>query len=499
MTETKVAAFFQSAMKEEPEARWVWEQKKVQNPFTPETALVAAVTYLRKQSRSPLRLTYFSQLYFPLYLLHINADDSLIISGIGRSSVTLKNVTVLPPEAFEDLLSHVEEVQQVPRLIENLEKLIKNLDPTRIIIPNFMKPSMIDPLRRLIETSLSLPSKNEWIESHLSTNEIIDLGSKLRTEIKRLERCREHLIQMVYAINQYIEGQLQYINEQRLKIHEDTAAELAMAQVLGQLEEILKFAALQCRQFIIQMDASPTQTELIMGETSEDLQPPQMLAHDFRQSLQQTSIGLDVAFTQLDEAERRWQSVFEQEKIGRYGTPLMESSGETHQLHSPRKMDAFSTDSQLRTLVSLRERIISSYPKLRQSLNSISTKLEKQYERFRRITVKADDLRGDQSLIRILIPVFIAKVKRPARYGIIPPLKLLRPALSHHWKHSKSVPPVKAFNVKLFDEPFCLQLEKLLRTDMLTKPEFRSRLDQQALQNNWLNDSKRVKRFLQGI
>jgi hypothetical protein len=486
-------------MKEKTEKRWVWERGHANTLLSQETALVTALTYLRLQARTQLRLTYISRLYLPIYLVHIKAKDSLIIGGIGQSSVTLKNVTVLPPEALEDLFGQVEDVQQVPRLIENLEKLVKNLYPTSIILPNVMEPSMIEPLRRLIEPSLSVPSEKECIESTLPMNDIIELGLGLQDEIKRLESCRGHLIRIAQALNKYIEVQLQYINEQRLKIHQDTAAELGMARVLERLEEILRFATQQCRQFLLQMDATPTKTELLFSKNPIYSIQPQTMAHDFRQSLHQTSIELDVAFTQLEEAERQWQSIFEQEQIGLDDSSAMANPLEKHVPPSPRSVDSFGTDSQLITLVSLREQILRCYPNLRQTLQDMSTKLEQQNERFMKITVKADDLQGDHSLVRVLVPVFVTKTKDPARHGIIPPLKFLRPASPHHYKRSRSVPPAKAFNITLFDDPFCNQLDKWLRTEILTRPTFLSCLDQQALQNNWLDHPKRIDKFLQGI
>ncbi len=499
MSVTKVAAFFRSALKEEPEARWVWERGKEKSGLTSESALAAAVTYLRMQARSSLRLNYISQLYLPLYLVRVHAEKSLLISGVGNTSTTIKNVTVLPPDAFENLLSHADEVQQVPTLITNLEKLVKNIDPTSITIPNLLKPTMIEPLRRLIEPSLSQPSTKCLIEPVVDINAAISIGLLMRDEISRLEHSHEHLMHMMDAINRYIEGQLNYINEERLKIHQDTAAELGMAQLLNQLEGILKFATKQCRQFIVQMDASPTKTDLIFREDNEDLIQPQILAHDFRQTLQQTSIELDVAFSQLEEAERRWLSIYEQEQIAHQQNGVISYPLEHRSLTSSRKGMTMEADSRLGILVSLRERILGSYPALVQTLHDISTKLDKQFNRFMEITAKTNDLLGEHPLIRILVPIFVVKTNNPTKYAIIPPLKLLRPSSAIHWRRSKSVPPVKAFNVRLFDENFCGALQELLRSEMITKPQFKNRLDQLGLRNNMLKHKKRIDQFLQGI
>ncbi|MFX1576485.1 MAG: hypothetical protein ACFFCF_04885 [Promethearchaeota archaeon] len=499
MTDTKVAAFFRSSMKTQPKSQWVWESKKGKSSFTYESDLVTAVTYLRKQARSPLRLSFISQLYLPIYLIQVNPEHKLIICGVGNSSVTLKNITVLPPEAFENLLTHVEESQQVPSLIVNLEKLVKNLDPTSITLPNVLKPTTLEAITRLIEPSLPKPSKKRCIQTAFDEKAALDLEALVRGEISRLDLCHEHLMHMMDAINQYIERQLKYINEERLKIHQNTAAELGMAQLLSHLEGILKFATKQCRQFILQMDATPTKTDLIFQENPEDLIQPKILAHDFRQSLQQTSIELDVAFSQLEEAERRWLSIYEQEKMGLQQNALTNPSPEYSLPHSPRKNAPVEAESQLSILVSLRERILGSYPALIQTLHDISSKLDQQYKRLIDISAKTDNMFCEDPVIELLVPIFVIKTLNPTHYAIIPPLKLLRPTDPIHWKGTRSVPPVKAFNVQLFDDEFCISLQNLIRSEMITKPKFRESLEKQALRNNKLQHKKRIDYFLQGI
>ncbi len=499
MTATQVAKFFQAVSKERAEERWVWEQRKERIGFTSEADLVAAVAYLRKQTRAPLRLEYISQLYLPIYLVSISSDNSLIIGGVGTSSIMLKNVTILPPEAFENLLSHVDDIEQVPRLITNLDKLVKNLHPTSITLPNVMKPSMADPIRRLIDHSLSHPSNKVCIESTLDTKGAIELGSAVREEISRLDHCHEHLMHMLDAINRYIEVQLQYINEERMKIHQNTAAELGMAQLLNHLEGILKFATNQCRQFIVQMDSSPTKTDLIFKESTEDLIQPQILAHDFRQTLQQTSIELDAAFSQLEAAERQWSSIYEQENIGIQHNMNVQSASEYTTFPSSKTRVNLEKDTQLSILVSLRERILGNYPVLIQTLHDLSSKLEKQYNRFIEISAKMGDLQGEHQIVKVLVPIFMVKTSNPTRYAIIPPLKLLRPTSPIHWKGSKQVPPVKAFNVTLFDESFCIKLQDMLRSEMVTRPKFRDTLDKMAHRSNKLKHKKRIDQFLHGV
>ena len=497
LTEVKVAKFFHSTLSQEPKTRWVWEPGKTQG-VTSEADLVVAVTYLRKQTRAPLRLAYISKLYVPIYVVGINATQSLLVSGVGNSTTRIKNVTVLPPEAFENLLSHVDNVEQVPRLIANLEKLVKNLDPTSLSLPNLMKPSMIHPICQLIDSSLPPPSKKRIMETNLDSEVVRILGETVREEIQRLEHCHEHLVHMLDAINKYIEVQLQYINEERLKIHQSTAAELDMAQLLNRLENILKFATNQCRQYIIQMDASPTKTDLIFQENPSDLIQPKILAQDFRKSLQQTSIELDVAFSQLEEAERRWLSVHEQEQKGLHHNGLLSSASEYPTL-PVYKSSIPVADSKLSILVSLRQRILGSYPELIQTLHDISSTLEKQFNQFMEITAKTNGLRGNNEVVEIMIPVFIVKSINPTHYGIIPPLKLLHPESPIHWKQIKNVPPVKAFNVELYNDKFCGALEDLIRFEMLRNNGFRERLDRQAFRNNKLKHKKRIDRFLEGV
>lgn len=493
-----MAKFFQSTYSQEPKARWVWEPGKTKQGVPSEADLVAAVTYLRKQTRAPLRLAYISQLYVPIYVVGITTTQSLLVSGVGNSTTRIKNVTVLPPDAFENLLSHVDNVQQVPSLIANLDKLVKNLDPTSLSLPNLLKPSMIEPIRELIDSSLQGPSKKRIMETNLDSEVVRILGETVREEIQRLEQCQGHLVHMLDAINKYIEVQLQYINEERLKIHQSTAAELDMAQLLNHLEDILKFATSQCRQYILQMDASPTKTDLIFQENPSDLIQPKILAQDFRKSLQQTSIELDVAFSQLEEAEQRWLSVHEQEQRGLHQNGLLTSALEYPSVPVS-KSSVPVADSKLSFLVSLRQRILGSYPELIQTLHDISSTLDQQYTRVIEITAKTNGLGRNNEVVEILIPVFVVKSINPSRYGIIPPLKLLHPESPIHWKQIKNVPPVKAFNVQLYNDVFCETLEDLIRFEMMRNTGFQERLDRQAFRNNKLKHEKRIDRFLEGV
>jgi hypothetical protein len=499
VTETKVAAFFRSTLKEQPKAQWVWERKKEKPGFTSESDLVAAFTYLRKQSRSSLRLSYISKFYLPIFLIRVNPNYGLLICGVGNTPITLKNITVLPPEAFENLLSHVERTQQVPSLVVNLEKLVRNLHPTSITLPKPLNPSMLDPIRRLIEPSLPHPSKRRCIKSPFDKIDALTVESNMREELTRLTLCHEHLMHMMQTINKYIERQLNYINEERLKIHQSTAAELDMSQLLNHLEGILNFATQRCRQFILQMDSSPTKTDLIFRDDPEELTHPKILAQDFRQSLQQTFSELDAASSKLEEVEQRWLSLFEQEAAGYEQDILFNAAPEYHSLVSPGKNVGEQVQSQLSVLVSLRERILGSYPTLIQTLHDTSSKLEKQYNRFLSKSVKTNGFLGKHPFVETLIPIFIIKTLNPSRYAIIPPLRFQSPSSSIHWKGTKSVPPVKAFNVQLFDDQFCLTLQDHVRFEMVTKPKFRENLDKQAMRNNELKHKKRVDRFLQGV
>jgi hypothetical protein len=498
LTETKVAAYYRSSIKEQPKGQWIWEKKR-QLGFTSESDLVAAVTYLRKQSRSSLRLSYISKLYLPIYLIRVNPNYGLIICGVGNTSITLKNITVLPPEAFENLLSHVERTQQVPSLVINLEKLVRNLHPTSVTIPKPMKPSMLDPIRRLVEPSLPHPSNKQCIKPPFDKADALAVETNVREELTRLSVCQEHIMHMMQTINKYIERQLNYINEERLKIHQSTAAELDMAQLLNQLEGILNIATQRCRQFILQMDSSPTKTDLIFREDPKELTHPRILAKDFRQSLQQTFTELDAASSKLDEVEQRWLSLFKQEAMGHQQDGLFDATPEYHSLVSPGKNVSEQVQSQLTILVSLRERILGSYPSLIQTLHDTSSKLEKQYNRFLAKSVKTDGFLGKHPFVEILIPIFVIKTHNPTRYAIIPPLKFQSPSSSVHWKGSKQVPPLKAFNIQLFDDHFCLTLQDHVRFEMITKAKFRESLDKLAMRNDELKHKKRVDRFLQGV
>jgi hypothetical protein len=156
-------------------------------------------------------------------------------------------------------------------------------------------------------------------------------------------------------------------------------------------------------------------------------------------------------------------------------------------------------DSKLSLLVSLRQRILGSYPELIQTLHNISSTLEKQFNRFIEITAKTNGLRGKNEVVEIMIPIFVVKSIEPTRYGIIPPLKLLRPESPIHWKQIKKVPPVKAFNVQLYNDAFCGAMDDLIRFEIMRNTGFRDRLDRQAFRNNKLKHKKRIDRFLEGL
>jgi len=116
---------------------------------TPEADLATALLFLQKQIREPVSFSYFSKVYLPFYLVHALPGRSLIISGVGEPTISVRHSSIPSLVQMRAELRNIEKIELVPKLlgefIEGFEKPPSEL----VVIRNAMLPTMIDTLREL--------------------------------------------------------------------------------------------------------------------------------------------------------------------------------------------------------------------------------------------------------------------------------------------------------------------------------------------------------------
>ena len=182
---------------------------------TAEADLVAALLYLQKQVPKAVRLNYISQLYLPFFLVHALPGRSLVISGIGEPTVTVRHSTVPSLVQIRSQLRTIEDVNLVPNLLGELIQTFENPPKDLIIIHSAMLPTMIDTLQLLVDPSIPVPPDDALIRSHLSNKEIHDVGILFRNERVRLEACISQLEQTEALIKDFVEEQLHLLDAKK--------------------------------------------------------------------------------------------------------------------------------------------------------------------------------------------------------------------------------------------------------------------------------------------
>lgn len=521
MVETRVAAFLSCPKEVDREGELA---------RSPEAGLVAALMFLHRQSQyvGPLRFSFLARLYMPLYLVHAIPGRSLVVSGVGNPSISVRHATIPSMADIQSQLGSTRELRQVPELLENLVRLVEEQEPATIEIRGTLPPRMAEPLRLLITgREPPRPLESECLDSRLPTRELLDVGTLFRTELARLDWCLSRMERISSLIDEYVGEQLSAIDGKRERISvitslvardlpisgeeklhlqarsggETRPVDEATAQLmeekkrisleavglLRRLEERLDFSAEKLRRLAQRIQESPIGTERILEEVRERLTYLRTTSQEFQSALQQAFTQLESLSSQLEEAERQWLWSRSQGAVQKSAPPLTShllSHGEEQIGHSA--LDAAAADAQISELIKLRSIILAHYGELRDRLHSSIETIRKQREKFEAISIPNGELRGGEPLVRVLVPLFVVKLREgPGRYGVLPPVRLERSSTG--------------VSVDFFDEAFCERLRELMRGEILGNPRFRLRLDQYALDANWITRIDGVDRFHRGL
>ncbi len=508
MAVTKVTAFFQTS------------PSSLDTDFqhTPEIDFAAALLFLREKIKAPIRISFFSRLYLPFFLVHALPGRSLIISGIGEPKITIRHASVPPLAQLRDLLRSSEELEMVPYLLDKLQEKFKEPPSEFISIRNAMLPTMIDTLRQLVNPQISEPSEKVCIESRLSTKDIHDVGILFRTERSRLENGLTQLGQAKDLIEEFIEEQLRILEARRASVSRASSlrwetptipepsdqiddSEVPSTQLeaekqhisqelmrfLGRLEETLSYSSDQIRRLINQIQANLSQTEKHITEVRTRLTQLQNTSNEFESIIQQTLVDVESSAKQLEEVEQRWlwsRSQPTPSSPAPPSTPTPFPTG-TVKISSPPQLkdkDRIGLDD----LANLRTNIIRAHSTIQEAMKALRATIEQQYSRFETIGAPADTLQGYLPLMRLLVPVFVVKVGEvDDRYGIISPLLFRTPFSTQR-------------NIEFFDEVFSDQLQQLMRTEIRTNTAFRLALDEKAKGTNWITKTFSRDKLQQG-
>jgi hypothetical protein len=503
---TKVAAFFQTS------------PSSLDTDFqhTPEADFAAALLFLREKIKGPLRISYFSRLYLPFFLVHALPGRSLIISGIGEPKITIRHASVPPLAQLRDLLRSSEELEMVPYLLDQLQEKFKEPPSEFISIRNAMLPTMIDTLRQLVNPQITEPSEETCIDSRLSTKDIHDVGILFRTERSRLENGLTQLGQAEDLLEEFIEEQLRLLETRRANISaasslrweapttpqprvqpEDSDAPMAQLEAekqhisqelmrfLGRLEETLSFSSDQIRRLINQIQANLSQTEKHIKEVKTRLTQLQNTSNEFESIIQQTLVDVESSAKQLEEVEQRWlwsRSQTPPSFPSPVQPPFPTGTVSFSSPLQPTEKDQMSSED----IANLRTNIVRAHSTIQEAMKALRATIEQQYSRFETIGAPADTLQGYLPLMRLLVPVFVVKVGEvDDRYGIISPLLLRTPFSSNK-------------NIEFYDEVFSDQLQQLMRTEIRTNNAFQLALDEKARINNWITKAFSMDKLQQG-
>jgi hypothetical protein len=492
---TKVAAFIQGP----PEA--------MRNGFssTPEADLVSALMYLRNQVREPLPYVYMAQMYVPFFLVHALPGRSLIISGIGEPTISVRHSS--PPSLVQlrEKLRSVEKVELVPNVLGAFIQMFDNPPSDIIVIRNAMLPTIIDTLQVLVDSAIAPPRDEICLRSRLSTKEIHDVGILFRNERSRLDGNLAQLAQAEHLLEEFVDEQLRLLDAKRDRMSpgaslrwerpplesepspsffadesidvlekERERISLELADLVSRLEKTLGLSTEQCRRLINQIKAKPTDVEWHLANVKTRLVELQNSTEAFRTSLQKAFTELESKTEELRNAEQGRQRV--QEELFTTPSTNLEPpvfpSGTLVYSGPPTEQE--SVDIQLNELDMIREAIVKLQGELRNALKKLKGQIEQEHRHFEAISAPADTLQGYLPLMRLDVPIFVLKINEgEGRYGVIPPLRI------HEGSQSQ-------YDVTLFDEVFGEQLIQLMRTEIRTQPLFRQTLDEKARGVDWI-------------
>ncbi len=435
-------------------------------------------------------------MYLPFFLVHATPGQSLLISGISSSDKEIRHAAPPTHSEIQTRLRIVHKLENVPEILRGILERIKTKPEESIILRNVILPTIVGSLQQLVNPSLPEPGNEEIADSILSAAEIHDMGSTFRVELTRIEKAMKEIKETLTRIDGYAEGQLRLLDEQRQALTQSslghvpptptapstsTAVDEAtqqldeekqqisqrVSQILGGIEETLKFSAEQCRRLIGEIRAKPAELERILGDVKNQLVRLQTTSNEFSNLLQQGLTELDASFSQLEAAEQRW-----------LWSRSQTSATEPNPLETPagaETQDSVETSPELMELDALRERIIKYYWELKQAVKSIEATITQQHQEFSALSIPAVELQGPAPITRLLVPIFLVKLLEGSiRYGVVSPLRINPPSSSDHI-------------VEVFDAPLNKSLQELVRSE-ISDPHFSINIDQQALALNALTN-----------
>ncbi len=471
------------------------------------TELVAALRLLHRQVPKNTRFSYISHMYLPFFLVHATPGQSLLISGISSSDKEIRHAAPPTHSEIQTRLRIVHKLENVPDILRGILERIQTKPEESIILRNVIHPGIVGRIQQLVNPSLAEPGNEEIADSILSTAEIHDMGSTFRVELTRIEKSMKEIKETLIRIDGYSEKQLRLLDETRQALHSSTLGQATptskatastdtvvdeatqqlegekqqisqkVSQILGSIEETLKFSAEQCRRLIGDIRAKPSELERVLVEVKNQLVRLQTTSNEFSNLLQQGLTELNASFSQLQAAEQRWLWSRSQTS-GTAPTPP-EAPVTTPADLLKETTDAVETSPELIELDSLRERIIKCYWELKQAVKSIETTIIQQHQQFSALSTPAVELQGPAPITRVLVPIFLVKLLEGSiRYGVVSPLK---------------INPISPNNpvVEVFDTTLNTSLQQLVRSE-ISDPHFSINIDQQALALNALThvDSK---------
>ncbi len=495
MAITKVAAFIQGP----PDAM------KDGFSSTPEADLASALLFLQKQIREPVSFSYFSKVYLPFYLVHALPGRSLIISGVGEPTISVRHSSIPSLVQMRAELRNIEKIELVPKLlgefIEGFEKPPSEL----VVIRNAMLPTMIDTLRVLVDSAIPPPGDEEVLPSRLSTKEIHDVGILFRNERAQLDANLAQLSQAESLIDEFVEENIRLLDASRDRLSrgaslrweatpiesepqtsffaDEPTAELEkekqrisseLAQIVSRLANTLGLSTEQCRRLVSSIKAKPTEVEWHIANVKTRLLELENTANVFQISIQQSLTDLDEKTEELRDARTRFAWSRDQIRNGPSSDQISPPFPTGSLVYSQPAPAEPTKGPKLSELNMIREAIIKLHAELKETIKQLKNKVEQEHRRFEAISAPADTLQGYLPLMQIVIPVFTAKIEHAeGQYGVIPPLSL-RKEIGAHLQLSYS------------DDVFGEQLIQLMRTEIRSNPRFQQQLDEIAERVNWI-------------
>ncbi len=492
---TKVAAFIQGPS----------EAMKDGFSSTPEADLVTALMFLNKQIRDPTTFSYFSQVYLPFFLVHALPGRSLIISGVGEPTISVRHSSIPSLVQMRADLRNVERIELVPKLLGEFIQTFETPATELIVIRNAMMPTMIDPLRVLVDEGIPPPGDEVCLPSRLSSKEIHDVGILFRNERARLDANLSQLSQAERLVDEFVEENIRLLDARRDRMShgaslrwearqvesepkpsffgDEPTAELdkekerissELAEVVSRLANTLGLSTEQCRRLVSSIKAKPTEVEWHIANVKTRLVELENTASVFQLSIQQALTELDEKTEELREARTRYQWDQEQSRLepGQSSIPPPFPSGTL--VYSESMPPDVAESAQLSELNMIREAIIKLHAAVKDSLQNLKNRVEKEHRRFEAISAPADTMQGYLPLMQVVIPIFVVKIGQgDGQYGVIPPLKVERVMGAQS-------------KVSLFNEVFGEQLIQLMRTEIRSNRAFQRQLDEIAMRANWV-------------